>query len=66
MTTFHIYNLMSLTFSEFKRKKQQGLSPGQELRKILPYDDRFEHSLHPVHGCDDHWRHSGLLSWLHI
>ena len=58
-----VCDMMSLTLSEFKCKRQQGLSPGQELRKILPYDDCFEHPLHSVHGSADHWPCGGLLPW---
>ena len=58
-----VCDMMLLTLSEFKCKRQQGLSPGQELRKILPYDDCFEHPLHSVHGSADHWPCGGLLPW---
>ena len=56
--------MMSLTLSESECKRQQGLSPGQELRKVLPCDDRSEHLLHSVHGSADHWSRGGMLSLL--
>ena len=61
----HYGNTMSLFLSEFECKKQQGLSPGQELWKVLPNDDRFEHLLHSMHGSADHWP-SGGMYWVKL
>ena len=52
--------MMSLTLSESKCKRQQGLSPGQELRKVLPCDDRFERLIHSLRGCAGHWSRVGM------
>jgi hypothetical protein len=57
-------NTMSLILTECKFKKQQGLSPGQELWKVFPNDDCFEHLLHSVHGSADHWPRGGMFSFL--
>ena len=69
-SSIHVCNFEDLQFCDLcilvialeqMCKEQQGVFQSQDLRKVLPNDDRFEHSLHSVLSSVYHWHRGGML-----